>query len=164
MNITRTRSRLPAWAILALLTLALASTAYAALGGDESSVQNDRVQMKAAKPAAVQSTQNYTVHEITTGYGTVVREYLTPDGKVFGVAWRGPFMPNLQQLFGSYYDEFVQNAKAAREAQVVHSRGAPLRVEQPDLVVHSAGRVRAYAGQAYLPGLLPAGVDPESIK
>jgi hypothetical protein len=106
----------------------------------------------------------YTVHEITTSYGTVVREYVTPDGKVFGVAWRGPFMPNLQQLLGDSYGEFSQAAQAARSGPVKRSRNAPLSVTQPDLVVHSGGHMRAYAGRAYLPGLLPAGVDPKEIK
>jgi hypothetical protein len=163
---TRSRAALAAGILttLGLLVLAFATAAFASLGGDESSVQNDRVQMKAAKPAAVQATQNYTVHEITTPYGTVIREYVSPAGKVFGVAWRGPFLPDFQQILGSYYQQFVQGAQAARNAQVIHSRGAPLRVEQPDLVVHSGGHVRAYVGRAYVPSLIPAGVDPESIK
>lgn len=163
---TRSREALAAGtlAALALLMLVFASTAFASLGGDEASVQADRAQMKAAKPAAVQTTPNYTVHVITTPYGTVIREYLSPSGQVFGVAWRGAFMPDLQQILGSYYQEFTQAAQAARNAQVIHSRGAPVRVDQPDLVVHSGGHVRAYAGRAYVPSLIPPGVDPESIK
>jgi hypothetical protein len=170
MNIfadARKRARIVAgtMAALAVLMIAFGSSAFAALGGDESSVQNDGVQMKAAKPPAVlQTTQNYTVHEITTPYRTVVREYVSPAGKVFGVAWRGPFMPSLQQIFGSYYQEFAQASTAARDAQVMHSRGAPVRIDQPDLVVRSGGHVRAYVGWAYVPSLVPQGVDPESIK
>ena len=57
------------------------------------------------------------MHEITTPSGTVVREYVSPDGKVFGVAWRGAFLPDFQQILGSYYGEFAKDAQAARRAQ-----------------------------------------------
>ncbi len=79
-------------------SLFLPSRASAALGGDVTSVEADQQQMKAKR--AVQASGKYSVHEITTPYGTVVREYVSPDGKVFGVAWRGPFLPNFQQTSG----------------------------------------------------------------
>ncbi len=118
-----------------LLTPARAS---AALGGDVTSVQADWQQMKAARSTAVQAVDSkYTVHVITTSYGTVVREYVSPDGKVFGVAWRGPFLPNFQQLLGDSYSEFVQGAQQARSGAVRRSRNAPLTVAQPNFVMHS---------------------------
>ena len=104
------------------------------------------------------------MHELTTPYGTTVREYVSPDGKVFGVAWRGPFLPNLQQLLGDSYQTFAQAAQNARNAQPRRSRNAPLTVEQPDLVVHSGGHARAYVGQAYIPGMIPQGVSASDIK
>ena len=104
------------------------------------------------------------MHEITTPYGTVVREYVSPDGKVFGVAWRGPFLPNFQQLLGDSYGTFAQAAQEARSAQPRRSRNAPLTVEQPDLVMHSAGHMRAYVGHAYIPGMIPQGVDATGNK
>ena len=125
---------------LVLSSLLLPLRAAAALGGDVTSVEADRQQMKAQR--AVQAKQNYSVHEITTPYGTVVREYVSPDGKVFGVAWRGPFLPNFQQLLGDSYAKFAQAAQDARSAQPRRSRNAPLTVEQPDLVMHS-GATRA---------------------
>jgi hypothetical protein len=126
------------------------------------SVQADQQQMKAKR--AVQANGKYSVHEITTPYGTVVREYVSPQGKVFGVAWRGPFLPNFQQLLGSYYGTFAQAAQNARAAQPRRSRNAPLTVEQPELVMHSAGHTRAYAGQAYVPGMIPPGIDAHEIR
>jgi hypothetical protein len=104
------------------------------------------------------------VHEITTPYGTVVREYVSPDGKVFGVAWRGPFLPNFQQLLGDSYATFTQAAQEARSAQPRRSRNAPLAVAQPNLVMHSGGHTRAYVGHAYVPAMIPQGVDAQEIR
>ncbi len=149
-------------AALFFASLFLPSRASAALGGNESSVQADQKAMKAKR--VVQASGKYSVHEITTPYGTVVREYVSPDGTVFGVAWRGPFLPNLQQLLGNYYGKFAQAAQQARQAQPRRSHNAPLTVDQPDLIVHSAGHTRAYAGNAYLPGMIPQGVDAQEIR
>jgi hypothetical protein len=147
---------------IVLASLFLPVGAAAALGGNVASVEADQQQMKAKR--AVQSNGKYAVHEITTPYGTVVREYVTPEGKVFGVAWRGPFLPNFQQLLGNYYGTFAQAAQQSRAAQSRRSRNAPLTVEQPELVMHSAGHTRAYAGQAYVPGMIPQGVDAQVIR
>jgi hypothetical protein len=158
------------WAFAVLLaglvfsSLLVPARAAAALGGDVTSVESDRQQMKAAKRTVQAVDAKYTVHEITAPYGTVVREYVSPDGKVFGVAWRGPFLPNFQQLLGDSYGKFAQGAQDARSGPVKHSHNAPLAVEKPDLVVHSGGHMRAYVGRAYLPGMIPAGVDPKDIK
>jgi hypothetical protein len=137
---------------LVFSSLLLPLRATAALGGDATSVEADQQQMKAKR--AVRASANYSVHEITTPYGTTVREYVSPDGKVFGVTWRGPFLPNFQQILGDSYGTFAQAAQDARNAQPRHSRNAPLAVTQPDLVMHSTGHARAYVGQAYIPGMI----------
>jgi hypothetical protein len=145
-----------------LASLLLPSRAAAALGGDVTSVEADQQQMKAKR--AVRASASYSVHEITTPYGTVVREYVSPDGKVFGVAWRGPFLPNFQQLLGDSYATFAQAAQDARSAQPRRSRNAPLMVAQPNLVMHSGGHTRAYVGHVYIPGMIPQGVDAQEIR
>jgi hypothetical protein len=150
-------------AALVFSSLLLPVRATAALGGDEASVETDRQQMRAARAVRPNDTK-YTVHELTTPYGTTVREYVSPDGKVFGVAWRGPFLPDFQQLLGDSFATFMQAAQSARNGQVRRSRNAPLTVEQPDLVVHSGGHVRAYVGHAYIPGMIPQGVSAADIK
>lgn len=166
MEVCLRRRRQPTMRMVLLAGLLLASSflpsrASASLGGDVTSVEADRQQMKANR--AVQAHAKYSVHEITTPYGTVVREYVSPDGKVFGVAWRGPFLPNFQQILGDHYQSFVQGAQDARAALPMRSHNSPLTVEHPELVVHSGGHTRAYAGQAYLPGSLPQGVDAHEI-
>ena len=149
----RNSSRLRALAFAVLLSLTL--PAFAALGGDATSVTNDQLQMQ----ATLRSTQKqgYTMHELTVPSGTV-REYVTAQGKVFGVAWQGATPPNFQQILGSYFQQFIQAGKA-------HRRGTgPLVIEQPGLVVYSGGHMRAFFGKAYVPDMLPEGVTADAIK
>ncbi len=147
---------------LVFSSLVLPFRASAALGGDVNSVEADQQQMKAKR--AVRASANYSVHEITTPYGTTVREYVSPDGKVFGVTWRGPFLPDFRQLLGDSYVTFAQAAQDARNSQPRRSRNAPMAVAQPDLVMHSTGHTRAYVGHAYIPGMIPQGVSATDIK
>jgi hypothetical protein len=130
-----------------LVSVTVAVPAFAALGGDATSVQTDLFKMKGA--LRITSSAAFTVHEITTSNGTVVREYLSPDGKVFAVSWRGPGIPDLRQMLGDYYGQFAQAASAPQRS---HHR---LMIEQPGLVVQSSGHMRAFFGRAWAPALLP---------
>jgi hypothetical protein len=130
-----------------LVAATVAAPAFAALGGDATSVQTDLVKMKGA--LRITSSAGFTVHEITTSYGTVVREYLTPADKVFAVSWRGPMIPDLRQMLGDYYGQYEQAASAP------HIGHRHLVIDQPGLVVQSSGRMRAYSGRAWVPSLLP---------
>jgi hypothetical protein len=102
-------------------------------------------------------TERLTVHELKTA-GATVREFVSPAGMVFGVAWQGVAMPDLRQLLGTYFDQYVA-AAASR-----HIHRAPLLIELPGLVVHSSGHMRAFAGQAYLPQNLPPGVSATDVQ
>lgn len=155
-------SRVVLFTLLCFASLFLPARASAKLGGDESSVAADQQDMKAKR--AVQTKGKYAVHEITTPYGTVIREYVAQNGTVFGVAWRGPFLPNFKQILGDSYGAYEQGARESRGAQARRSRNLPLSVERPELVVRSAGHTRAYAGQAYIPALIPQGVDAREIR
>jgi hypothetical protein len=145
-------------AALVFSSLLLPLRATAALGGDEASVEADRQQMKAQR--AVRASANYSVHEITTPYGTTVREYVSPDGKVFGVAWKGQTVPDLHLLLGDYSNQLDQ----AVAAQGIPRRRGPMVIKEPGLVVVSGGHMRAFRGKAYLPSLLPESVQPEDIQ
>jgi len=153
-----TRSAVPL-AGIALLLLALPFTASAELGGDATSVLADQAHMKATLKTT--QTGTYTVHEIQAPSGTVVREYVSPVGKVFAVAWRGPFLPDLHQVLGASFTPFTQAAQAQKRQRT--GRG-PVVVQQDGLVVKSAGHARNYFGKAYLPELLPQGVSAEDIR
>jgi len=136
-------------ATLAVAGLSAACPALAALAGDISSIDADRVSMKGAF-TAFSTVKGYAVHELTTAAGTRVREYLTADGKVFAVSWQGPFIPDLRQMLGAYYGRYTQALSVPHGGARRH-----LRIEQPGLVVESNGRMRAFYGRAWDPALLP---------
>jgi hypothetical protein len=143
---------------IALLMLILPLPALAVLGGDVTSVQQDQAHMK----GVLKTTQAdaYAVHEIKVSVGTV-KEYVSPAGKVFAITWRGQVIPNMQQLLGTYFDQYAQAAKTQREGHVGHR---PLNIHQPGLVFQSGGHMRAYSGRAYVPAMVPQGVSPDALK
>jgi hypothetical protein len=149
MKLTRT-------AVCSLLVTAIVTApAWAALGGDAASVHSDLVRMKGT--LRMTSSAAYTVHEITTSYGTVVREYISPADKVFAVSWRGPMIPDLRQTLGDYYGQYEQAASAP------HIGHRHLAIDQPGLVVRSSGRMRAFFGRAWVPSLLPQNFSVNQI-
>ncbi|MFZ3266542.1 MAG: DUF2844 domain-containing protein [Terriglobales bacterium] len=145
-------------ASLAVVALICPLAAYAALGGDVASIEADRAQMKGS--VQQRQTSAYTVHEIKGSSGTVVREYASPSGQVFAVAWQGQFAPGLQQLLGTYFDQYSAAVKT-NKATYVGRR--PLNLQLPGLVVQVNGYMRAYHFRAYLPQQIPAGVKPEEL-
>lgn len=153
---TRNAASIVLLASIALAMLTISFSASAALGENATSTEADRVSMNATLrmlPAA-----NYTVHEIQTPSGTIVREYVSSAGTVFAVAWRGPVMPDLRQALGSYFNRYVE---AANGTHAGHRHRA---IREPDLVVQSNGHMRAFSGRAYVPQLLPQGVTVEEIR
>src|SRR5690348_8515067 len=125
---------------LLLAAVALPKASLAVLGQDATSVQNDAVRMRGALRTTTRAS--YTLHEITAGGGTVVREYISPQGKVFGVSWHGPVLPDLQQLLGPHYAAF-QEAVHSRQYRI---RG-PVAVHTPGVVIQSAGHMRNFMGR-----------------
>jgi hypothetical protein len=99
----------------------------------------------------------FTVQEHSLPSGTVVRQYVA-NGTVFAVSWQGPSMPDLRRLLGdSYFTQYRQAAPASRSGR------GHLHVQDPGLVVQSSGHMRAFSGKAYVPQLLPRGVDLEQL-
>jgi hypothetical protein len=129
---------------------ALSFAAHATLGQNVSTVDGDQSRLRAV--AHTSTTQSaYSVHVMTLPSGTLVREYVAPNGIVFGVAWDGPTLPDLKSVLGASFDAYVA-ATATR-------RGTPLAISSSDLVVYSGGHLRAFSGHAYLPQAVPPGVD-----
>ncbi len=146
-------------AVAAVMTAAMALPAWASLGGDVTSVQADQLHMQGTRRTTAAAA--YTVHEIQAANGTVVREFVASNGKVFAVAWHGPWMPDLHQLLGTYFDQFVQARQSESNARPGRR---PVKVEQPGLVVENGGHLRAFSGRAYAPDMLPAGVTVGDIQ
>ncbi len=141
---------------LLTILLAVPFPAMATLGGDEGSVQNDQVQMRAR--LRINRAQLFSVHEMTMDSGISVRQYVSPAGKVFAVAWDGPARPNLRQLLGSYFD------RVSAAAQAPNRRRGPLFIQEPGLVYQQGGHMRSLHGRAYIPELVPQGVTVDAIR
>lgn len=139
-----------------IVSFATMLPARAELGGGLNSVERDRVRMNAS--VTVRPMGRYTIHEMTSESGARVREFATPEGKIFAVAWQGPFHPDYQQLLGPYFGQLQQAI-----GQKWRPRRAPVTIETPGFVFQSFGHFRDLAGRAYLPQMLPAGVGVEDI-
>jgi hypothetical protein len=142
------------------LTAVPTTPAFASLGGDVRSIDDDRVRMQGAL-RQIARRDAFTLHELQTATGVVVREFATSSGTVYAVAWQGPVFPDMRQLLGPYFDRYQQ--EAARLAQSRRGHG-PLTIDLGDVVVQTGGHARAFSGRAYVPRLLPAGVAVESIR
>ena len=139
-----------------MLVLAV-SPAWAALGQPESSVNKDQQFLRGQVRSEVYGS--YRLHLITEPSGTTVREYVSPAGIVFGISWQGPFVPNLQQLLGTYFTHLQEFAQAQ-----TRRRGGAITIQKQNFVLTSGGHMRAYQGRAYVPSLLPPGVSPEVVR
>ena len=143
---------------LSAVFIAPARNAGAVLGGSADSIGNDVSAMKAAG-SKVKNLKGYSVHEIDSGTLTL-REYVSPDGVVFGIAWDGLLSPKLSGLLGSYYNRYRE---ARRQLQRTHGKKS-MRVQADDVVVEKWGHMRSMHGRAYVPSLVPAGVSADVVR
>jgi hypothetical protein len=160
---TRARLRGLRAGIAAALMLGFSLPASASLGGNVSSVESDRAQMNAS--VQVMQHDSYAIHEIQIPGGTVVDEYVSSEGNVFAVSWHGQFPPPMQQILGTYFQQYsaALQAKSSQTQPKVYGH-RPLNIQQSGLVVQTSGHMRAHAGRAYIPGLLPQGVTVNQIQ
>jgi hypothetical protein len=147
-------------AILPLILLLVPAGAFAALGGAASSVDADRVHVEGALMRIVRN-DTYALHEIRSASGTMIREYVNSSNTVFAVAWDGPWLPDLRQVLGDHFDHYQAAMRGRLRART--GRGQ-VTIDESGLVIQMSGHPRAFVGRAYLPSLLPAGVQLESIR
>jgi hypothetical protein len=140
------------------MVLGFSLPAMASLGGDVSSVQADTAHMRAS--VNVNSGDNFQVHQLQSPAGTAVNEYVSSSGTVFAVTWHGPFMPDMQQILGTYFQQY----SAAVSSQPRQYGRHPLNIRQPGLVVQTGGHMRAHWGRVYVPALVPEGVNEEQLQ
>jgi len=129
------------------------SAAFASLGSDAPSVQADQQALRGSIQRS--SFPDYLQYEIQLDSGTKVREYVSAAGQVFAVVWDGPSMPDLKQLLGSYFAQYTEAGPGGMGPRVI---------DQPGLVVHSGGQMRAFHGRAYVPALVPKNMNLEQIR
>lgn len=140
------------------MVLGFSLPAMASLGGNVSSIQADTAHMSATVNQT--SANNYQEHQLQSPAGTVVNEYLSSSGTVFAVTWHGPFMPDMQQILGPYFQQYSE-ALSSQPRQYGHR---PLNIKQPGLVVETSGHMRAHWGRVYVPALVPEGVSAEQLQ
>ena len=138
-----------------LAAVATSQPAFATLGENVATVQNDQAHLQAS--VRMTRATAYTMHELQSPNGTTIREYVSPSGTVFGVAWQGPALPDLRQVLGKYFDQYVQGMqkRAAHGPRIIQEQG---------LVVQVTGHQRSISGRAYLPAMLPNGVRTEDVR
>ena len=140
--------------LLAGLLALAALDASATLGAAPLSAQATSTAIK--KQATTRSSSTlYTVHETTLENGTVLREFSGRNGQVFALTWRGPVLPDMQDMLGSYPPLYTDQL---RQQKAQGLRRGPVAIQHASLVLRSGGRMRRFTGQAYAPALLPSGV------
>ncbi|WP_322014110.1 DUF2844 domain-containing protein [Paraburkholderia sp. J12] len=141
--------------LLAAASLWLAAPAEAALGDTAAPIAAATTRGLAGGTARV-------VGYVDAG-GTTINEYVAvATGQIFAYSWRGPTMPNLDALLGSYAASWRSGAAAVLDEARGDLHAA--RVDQPDVVVETAGQMRSYVGRAWLPAALPAGVSEGDLR
>jgi hypothetical protein len=143
---------------LSLAVLVAADRCYATLGEAEDSVASDE---EALSTNRVSTTAyiGYTVQEIVSDAVTV-REYVSPGGVIFAIAWNGLIHPDLTPLLGTYAAEYEDSL---RRTEHEPGRGR-LHVESNRVVVEKWGHMRNLQGRAYIPALIPTGVAVHEIR
>jgi hypothetical protein len=143
---------------LAAAFLTFAVRVEATLGEVEDSVDSDETALM-AKRVSKTARNGYTVQEIRSD-SVIVREYIAPSGVVFAIAWNGLIHPDLTPLLGSYDDEY-QTALRHTPREPGRRR---LHIQTNQIVVEKWGHMRNLQGRAYIPALIPPGVNVDEIK
>ena len=144
---------------LLLVALAVVQQAHAVLGESVDSIESDQNAVAAVKQAT-KVREGYSIHEFTLD-GTTIREYVSPAGIVFGIAWNGLAHPDLPQLLGSYTGEY-ETALRQTPRKPGLRRHEVLKTDR--VVVERWGHMRNLQGRAYAPALLPPGVTSDEIR
>ncbi|MFL9906019.1 DUF2844 domain-containing protein [Paraburkholderia sp. RL17-337-BIB-A] len=97
---------------------------------------------------------------LTDAGNTTINEYATNSGQIIAYTWQGPTMPDLRALLGKYADSYRTGAAASAPDGNLHAS----RVVRPDVIVESGGPMRGYAGRAWLPAALPAGISAADFR
>ena len=146
--------------IFCLGSLLLSQSAYATLGENSDSVSRVQKAFNATKKPGTSSI-NYTV-EVLTSPGSVIKEYLSKDGTVFAVTWKGLSRPNLALLFGQYYQEFAQASELKQRTLSIRARRET--IHGSSIQVFRSRHGHDNRGLAYVTSLLPAGVQPKELQ
>lgn len=144
-------------ALIGIVGLVVAPAAWAVLGESEASIDAYKTALH-AETRTLSSDPRFRVHTLTVA-GTTVKEFATLDGTVFAVRWQGQTRPDLSHLLGTRFKDYTD--ETAKTKKVPGRR--PLEVSTSGLVVRHGGHMGNIKGEAFIPSLIPAGVDVESL-
>lgn len=155
-SLNRSCGRIPA--VVGTL-LALSLGAQAELGGTEASVRSDQQRLRATRN--VSQTPAYAIHEMRTANQSVIREFVSSEGKVFAVTYHGQLLGESNALLGSYAPQIGRALAASRGGK---HRGGPVSVQLPGFVYEASGHMRSYVIHAYVTDSIPQGVRVEELR
>ena len=130
----------------------------AELGGSENNINNEEKHFKAKSHKKTQRL-GYSVHELVLE-GIKVKEFVSLSGTIFAVSWRGMTTPDLKVLFGNYYTEYEKEKASIKIQKGRRSVG----VATTNIVVNHGGQMRDMRGFAYVPAVVPAGLDLNTLE
>jgi hypothetical protein len=143
---------------LATVFLGAAGRVQATLGESEDSVDSDKIAIEATG-LSTEFHDGYTVRELRSD-AVILREYVTPSGIIFAIAWNGQIHPDLVPLLGSYAGEY----RTALQQTPREPGRRRLQVQTNQITVEKWGHMRNLQGRAYIPALIPSGVNINEIK
>jgi hypothetical protein len=147
----------------ALLCCLATQPAWATLGEGADSIHADQMRLAGTRrQAAVAQAVGVQVHTITQADGSTIRQYVSPAGRVFAVAWNTHYKPRLSDLLGRHFEAYALAGRRAMQQRpgVLHQA----RLQQGDLVVESSAHLNAHVGRAYLRSQLPAASSTDAIR
>ena len=144
---------------LSVAILVIPQRAQGILGESADSITSDQNALSAVQ-GAKSFLNGYTIQEIKSD-SIIVREYVSPSGVVFALAWNGLIHPDLTPLLGSYAAEY-QGAQQQTPRKPGHRPYEVVKTNR--VVVEKWGHMRNLQGRAYAPALIPLGVSIDEIK
>ena len=143
---------------LGLCGLVFSHEVCATLGQYADSIESDARVLSAVQRSA-RHLGPYSVHEVDS-VSVKVREYVSPTGVVFAIAWNGLIHPDLTPLLGSFNSQYKEALSATPRQHGVRR----LRVKAADVVVEKWGHMRNLQARAYAPALIPRGVSTDELR
>ena len=154
------RSMRRTWLVAGALGVLFCShAAQAELGAAAQTVKADQIRFKGTHSES--TSGQMTTHEIKLQDGSGIKEYVNAAGVVFAISWRTRLKPDLEALLGA---QFAVHAASVNTVSGVAGIKGQQSIRQPNLVVHQAGRMNAFAGLAYVPTLVPEGINAEALR
>lgn len=160
------RRRLTRWKVALVFMVGgsqlLCLGASAGLGEKETFDTTDAQTETVAAGVGLHVHAGYSVKVIVSN-STKVKEYLSGDGTVFGLTWKGRNHPDFSALLGTYFSEY-QELNTQHATGVRRIRGGRRSLKGAHLVIEKSGHMGAIRGRAYIASLFPTGVTANDIK